>query len=245
MFKGYIYRHWIINDKGQEKSYVGQVYRTTRKFEPQDRWGKNGNGYAPKKGNEPTHFYNAICKYGWNSFSHKVLLTIECETPEELVFWLDEWEKYYIWLYDSFYNGYNSTTGGCNGIRNEETKRKISESMKGDKNPMYGKPKSEETKRKLSEAFKGKPSPYKGKQHSEETKRRMSESQKIKVICLETQQVFDSIKQAQEWLGKGNIRQHLRGNSKYAGKHPITKQPLHWMYLDEYEMLTKEKELKN
>ena len=56
----------------------------------------------------------------------------------------------------------------------------------------------------------------------------------VRVICLETKQIFDSIKEAQEWLGKGGIRQHLRGNSKSAGKHPITGEPLHWMYYDEW-----------
>ena len=122
--------------------------------------------------------------------------------------------------------------------KSEEHKQKISESHKG-------KPKSEETKRKMSESQKGKPK-------SEETKQKISEAnaggnnpKARSVICLETKQAFDTIKDAQEWLGKGNISQHLKGRAKSAGKHPITKQPLHWMYLDEYEMLTKEKELKN
>ena len=244
MFKGYIYRHWIINDKGQEKSYIGQ----TTEDNVEKRWGKNGKGYAPEKEKEPTKFYNAIKKYGWDNFSHKILFIIECETKEELVFWLDEWEKYYIEKYDSFYNGYNSTAGGGNGIRSEETKRKLSEAKKG-------KPLPEEHKQKLSEALKGKPfseeakrkmsEAKKGKQHSEETKRKIGKASSKKIICLETKHVFDSIKQAQEWLGKGNIIQHLKGDAKSAGKHPITGEKLHWMYLDEYKMLTKEKELKN
>lgn len=45
----------------------------------------------------------------------------------------------------------------------EEVKRKISDSMKGDKNPFYGKRHTEETKRKISESKKGKPSLNKGK----------------------------------------------------------------------------------
>ena len=35
MRKGYIYRHWIVNDKGQEKSYIGQ----TAKNNPRERDG--------------------------------------------------------------------------------------------------------------------------------------------------------------------------------------------------------------
>ena len=241
MFKGYIYRHWIIDDKGIEKSYIGQVYRSNKDVNPQERWGKNGNGYAPEKEKEPTKFYNAIKKYGWDSFHHEIIGIVEAETKEQLVLDLDEWEKYYIWLYDSFYNGYNLTTGGSNGIMSEEAKQRISEAHKG-------KTHSEETKQRMSEA-------HKGKTHSGEHKRKISEARKGKyaggnnpmarsVISIETKQVFDTTKDAQEWLGKGNINHHLKGKTKYAGKHPITGEKLHWMYLDDYEMLTKEKELK-
>ena len=54
--------------------------------------------------------------------------------------------------------------------QSEETRRKISESKKGEKNPMYGKSLSLEHSRKLSEAKLGKPSNAKGKKYSEETR---------------------------------------------------------------------------
>lgn len=114
MYKGYIYRHWRL-----EKSYVGQTYVET----PEQRWGKDGKGYYNQ-----TKFGRAIKKYGWNNFQHEVLLAFECETKEELVFWLNQWEAYYIEKFDSFYNGYNSTTGGDNYEVCEETKQKMSES---------------------------------------------------------------------------------------------------------------------
>ena len=40
--------------------------------------------------------------------------------------------------------------------KSEETKKKISEAQKGEKNSMYGKQLSEETKKKMGEAHKGK-----------------------------------------------------------------------------------------
>lgn len=113
MYKGYIYRHWLEN-----KSYIGQTYVET----PQQRWGKDGKGYYNQ-----TKFGRAIKKYGWHNFGHEVLLAFECETKEELVFWLNQWEAYYIEKYDSFNNGYNSTTGGDNYEVCEETKQKMSE----------------------------------------------------------------------------------------------------------------------
>lgn len=65
-------------------------------------------------------------------------------------------------------------------IHSPETRRKMSEAHKGEKNHMYGKHLSEETKKKISEALKGKPTWNKGKHHSEETKRRISEANKGK-----------------------------------------------------------------
>ena len=55
-----------------------------------------------------------------------------------------------------------------------------------------------------------------------------------KIICLETSQVYTTIKEATEWIGKGDIYRCLRDNTKSAGKHPETKQPLHWMYYEDY-----------
>ena len=105
-YTGCIYRHWIINDKGQEKSYIGQTIQ-----EPMARWGKDGTGYTY---NQRTKFANAIRKYGWNSFHHEIIETVECDTVEELIAILNSLEKQYIEKYDSFKNGYNSTTGGDN-----------------------------------------------------------------------------------------------------------------------------------
>jgi len=69
-------------------------------------------------------------------------------------------------------------------IFSEETRRKMSEVNKGENNPMYGKSRSEESRKKQSEALKGK---YGGEKHylygkspSEETKRKIGEANKDK-----------------------------------------------------------------
>lgn len=56
-------------------------------------------------------------------------------------------------------------------LHSEETKKRISESLKGEKHYLYGQNHTEETKKKISES-------HKGKKCSEETKKKMSESQK-------------------------------------------------------------------
>ena len=63
-------------------------------------------------------------------------------------------------------------------VTSEETRRKISESMKGRESPMKGKSHSEETRRKMSESNKGMESPMKGKSHSDETRKKMSVTRK-------------------------------------------------------------------
>ena len=244
MFKGYIYRHWIINDKGILKSYIGQTIES----KPQKRWGLNGKGYIGKKDEKTTRFANAIRKYGWDNFEHEVIGIVEAETKEQLVLDLDEWEKYYIWLYDSFYNGYNLTTGGTNGkVHSEDTKAKISKSH-------IGKTHTEETKQKLSYILSqrsGEECAMYGKKHSEEAKQKMSKAKKGKytgennwcskpVICVDTKEVFANVNCAKIKYPKGNITACCIGETISAGKHPETGQRLHWMYLKEYEKATEE-----
>ena len=77
----------------------------------------------------------------------------------------------------------------------DETRRNMSETRKGENNPMYGKPCSDDTKRKISEANtgrkhsdearqnmsearKGEKHPMYGRKHSDEAKQKMSESHK-------------------------------------------------------------------
>lgn len=56
---------------------------------------------------------------------------------------LNDKEKYFIKLYDSFRNGYNQTIGGgcfSGHVKfSEERNKKISESMKGENHPNFGK----------------------------------------------------------------------------------------------------------
>lgn len=47
-----------------------------------------------------------------------------------------------------------------------------------------------------------------------------------KIICVETEQIFDSVKEAEEWC-HGHVAQCLRGRTKTAGGY-------HWMYYDEF-----------
>ena len=137
-----------------KKYYIGQTSRTIKA-----RAGSNGINYTKDKG---TKFANAINKWGWDAFEVTVLVE-NVDNQQEL----NELEKYYITVYDSYNSGYNSTLGGdgVTGCKHtgmygkeftDEHRRKLSESHMGkyggEKHPMYGKHHSEETKKKIKEA---------------------------------------------------------------------------------------------
>lgn len=201
-----VYMH---KNKTNGKVYIGQTCQNVNK-----RW-QNGKGYE-----KCTLFYSAIKKYGFDGFEHIILC--ECSSQQEAN--LKEIEM--IAYYDSTNRdkGYNLTDGG-QGIRvsclTEEWKQHISDSMKGEKSPWYGKTFSEEHKKHLSESHKGQISSMGmlGKKQSKETKRKISESrigkyhseeskEKMKqsalksrgrlFLCVELNRIFDNLNEAHE-----------------------------------------------
>ena len=92
------YKVYIHRNKINGKVYIG----VTRRKRVKDRW-QNGNGYKVQ-----VQFYNAIKKYGWTNFSHKVLY--RDLTKKEA----GEIEKDLINKYDSTnpLYGYNVDKGG-------------------------------------------------------------------------------------------------------------------------------------
>lgn len=123
----YVYKiTCILNNK----VYIGQT------CEPINKRFKRHMGY--QKDTHDTKFYRAVRKYGVENFYIELLDT--ATTQEEL----DEKEIFWINKYDSVNKGYNtkSSKGKCGGdtLSNhhnlENIRKKISESKKGDKNPM-------------------------------------------------------------------------------------------------------------
>lgn len=210
-----------------EKRYIGQTIN--EKSRRSDF--KTKELYCTKldNGGKLSKFDAARKKYGINTFVYSVLCKIEDDNLEVLHQRLDDLEKYYIKKYDTFHNGYNSTEGGYSGRLSEETKQKISESLKGrpmseltkEKLSFKGHLHTEETKEILSKKAKDRykdptKHPMYGKHHSEESKRKNSESRKGKcmgsengksraVLCFtksgEFIKEFSCQGDACEWLG--------------------------------------------
>ena len=161
---------------------------------------------------------NAVEKYGQDVFTYEILH--DGILPEFLdMLEIEEIEKHNCVRP----NGFNLTYGGEGGIPSDETLQKKSESLKGEKNPMfgktgkknpmfgrtgekspnYGKRHTDETLQKMSEIKKGEKNPmygkpptkgFLGKRHSEESLQKMSKAQKGRKHTEETKRKMSKAK---------------------------------------------------
>jgi group I intron endonuclease len=169
---GFIYK--IVN-KTDGKIYVGQTTKTLL----EDRFKE----HRKIKGN-CRYLLNALKKYGVEGFEYIVIE--DCLDSD-----LNELEIMYISSNNSLVpNGYNLKSGGNSGGKHhEETKKKISESLKGrtdiKRGCWVGRHHTEETKKKISESMKGRTdiflSDRTGKRHTEKSKEKMRSSNKTQI----------------------------------------------------------------
>lgn len=162
MYEGVVYRY-INTAEGDEYgwSYVGTTMNEKAR---RSNWNKKNNkNYGGAKINE------ARQRFGLGNFKYEVLERITSENEEDLLKQLEEKEAYYITLYNSINNGYNTSAGGTGNkgvnfsathranigaaskgrIHSDVTKQKISDKMKGRKV-------KDSTKAKISAGNKGK-----------------------------------------------------------------------------------------
>lgn len=224
-----VYMHTVPNGK----VYVGITQQI-----PERRW-RNGAGYE----NNP-HFYSAIQKYGWESIKHEVLfdgLTKDeaCEIEKELILKTKSHDRNH---------GYNSTFGGEAYEFTDDVKEGL---RKNHSRGWLGKHHTDETKAKIRKANKGKAfseehrarikknhshcKSFEGKHHSEESRQKISEHHfrlygsenpsARKVRCVETGEIFDTIKEAatQKNANKNHISSCCAGKRKTSGGY-------HWEY---------------
>lgn len=95
-----LYSIYIIRNTVNDKVYIGQ---TSQSVEERFNQHKKTSTFKQRG---TYKLYNAMAKYGKDVF---YVETLESSIP---ITDIDEKEKYYIELYNSFYNGYNSTKGG-------------------------------------------------------------------------------------------------------------------------------------
>lgn len=106
----FVYCVYVHTNRENGKVYVGQTK------DIKERFARCGSNYKNNK-----YFYNAIKKYGWDGFDHKIL-AYNLNKDEA-----NEMEKYYIKKFDSTNpeNGYNIAPGGNVEALAESTKDKM------------------------------------------------------------------------------------------------------------------------
>lgn len=98
---GYIYK---ITNKINNKIYIGQTIQ-----KPSNRWYHH---LCDAHLGSDLKFHRALRKYGREHFKLEVLEEVDdCLLNEREIYWIN--------YFDSFHNGYNSTTGGDNPPRND------------------------------------------------------------------------------------------------------------------------------
>lgn len=195
-----------ITNKVNGKYYIGKSIDIYRRWKDEKRFVSVND-----------HLQNAFKKYGFDNFSFEILE----ECSEEL---LNDREIYYISLLDATNNkkGYNMTFGGTGGKPSEETIEKMKETKKKNGYTKYwlGKSLPAEMKQKISNSLSGDKHPNFNKTGENSPNGR-------KVICIETNQTFNTLKEAALFAGlktPNNIRTAIKTNTKAGGYH--------WRYLD-------------
>ena len=123
---------YLATSKTTGKSYVGKTVDFIKRKIQHKSAAFNLNCKAYN-----SHFYCALRKYGWEDFSWKIL---QDQIPEQ---YLVELEKFYIFLFRTYENGYNDTIGGDEppsqlGRKNPNVSKSNSLRV-GNKHPFYGK----------------------------------------------------------------------------------------------------------
>lgn len=213
---------YSITNTVNDKKYIGQSVNIERRLS-NHKWALKHN----KHNND--HLQKSFNKYGEDCFVFEIIC--ECDQNQ-----LDEREQFYIELYDCMNQccGYNSESGGnLHKHHSEESILRMKEAHSGEKSHMWGKKHTEETKAIMREKALG-------RVLSDKTKQKLSEAHKGKLAkqlyCIEADAIFSSSLEAAEFAGlksRSSIFENIAGRKSYAGRHPETGEPLHWMKLED------------
>jgi len=143
------------------KSYIGQTINSLDK-----RWKrhiKDSEKFNYK-------FSRALRKYPIESWNKEIIETLDDINS------LNEREVYWISQYDTFKNGYNSTTGGEKDKNiTDETRKKLGEKSKGNKYCL-GYKHTDESRLKMSKRKQGKNNSFYNKKHKSESIEKIRET---------------------------------------------------------------------
>lgn len=212
---------YCIENLINSKKYIGQSVNIS------NRW-----KHHKSELNSNIHFNDYLQK-SWNKYGednfHFYVLEF-CDVSK-----LDTLEVYYIDLYETLNRdkGYNLISGGSsNKTYSDETRAKISNSLKGHKVSIESRIKISENHADVSGDKNG----MYGRHHSEEAKQRVSQANtgrisfrrnRCNVYCIELEKMFDDATMAGKTLNldSGAILKCCRGERKTCGGY-------HWKFIN-------------
>ena len=147
-YEGVIYKRMLISPKSKGTPDFGKVYigQTDNMAERETNWNKIGNhNYGGRKITDARNQYG-IGEDAWNL---EIVEKVFADTPSELKTKLQEKETEYITKYNSVEHGFNGSYGnGMQGMKHSAaSKEKISKNHRDSQ--------TNETKKKISESLKG------------------------------------------------------------------------------------------
>lgn len=234
----------------------GFIYITTnmvngKKYLGQKKFARGWKTYL----GSGTKFREEIKRFGKENFSRNIVHI--CYSPEEL-----NAAEYEISVYlDVVENDdwYNLCYGGgtISGFHHsDETRQKMSEAQTGEKHWAFGtqhtdewkqhmkqilsgKPRPDDVREKISNGLKGKytgdKNPRYGKPRTDEERQKISNGhKKVKIVCIDTEVVYESIQAAHRATGidPRNITQAIRKHCRAGGYY--------WDTLENYKQSTKQ-----
>ena len=185
---GIIYKAVLKKDG---RSYIGQTTRSLK-----ERISEHGH-------KNRFYFNNAIQKYGMESFLWEIIDYADSQED------LDRKERLWIEHYKSNIkgNGFNLTSGGEHAVYSEDSIKKMSEAMTGEKNHRYGVSATEDTRKKMSASRIGKHPNNNG----------------VKIKCVETGKIYGSILEAERETGiSANTLFRMIKSGKKSRKYGVT-----------------------
>ena len=208
--KVYIYK--ITNPSG--KIYIGQTINLNNRIKY----------YISYKCKRQALLYNSLIKYKFDQ--HTIEIIDECWSGINNNI-ANIREQYWIKEHDSYKNGLNLTIGGKgNLLPSQETKYKISTTLKGNIPWIKGKKHTLTTKQKISEKLSGDKHPFFGKEHTSETKEKIRKSltgrtTNLKGIKLseEHKKKLRGIKRSEKF--KNDVSKKMRGKIAHNRKSII------------------------
>lgn len=156
---------YVFENRVEHKAYIGQSIRLERRiYEHCIKQKRYKDEFHLDLQKNPEYFIKNILEY-----------CSEEELNEREIHWIELYKENGWKLYNKcnypggFYKRHKHFT------MKPEIKKKLSDSIKGENHPWWGKHHSEETKRKLSDLKKGTAGYWKGKHLPDEVKKKLSE----------------------------------------------------------------------